>query len=113
MRNLNNELKELGLEPLQREAVLVWLNTLTNEELSKNGNDNLYCPPGDGPYVEFIEPTLEEQIQYWINNNISLYKEGHFEGETVNWCKIRFVRDLKSEFNLSLSEAKSHLDKNW
>lgn len=110
MRNLSEELTEFNLHRNQIKGVLKWINTLTNQDLKDNGSDNWLCgPPGDGDYENFIEPTRDERIQVWIEDNLCFYKEI----SDVTRGRLSFVKDLKYKFDLTLKEAKSHLDKNW
>jgi len=118
MRNLNKELEELGLPWHQITHVLQWVNTLTNQDLEDNGSPNAYFPAGHGdvtpdPPIGYDSwesfYSLESQIKRWIEENLPFYKE---VSDTTRG-RIEFVKDIKRKFELTLVEAKSHLDKNW
>lgn len=115
MRNLNQELLNLGLNAIQSKAVLNWIDTLSPQDLYDNGNQNIYFPPGDGDYEREHLPDdyhlLENQIDRWIDENIANYREMHKNPEVSG--RIQFVKSIIKEFNLTLVEAKKHLDKNW
>lgn len=124
MRNLNQELEDIGLDPLQRKTVLNWINTLSSKDLDGNGNENLYFPPGYGdvtpPDPDGIDRSLpyhvqdqlreEKRIQNWIDESMPEFRkmEGIVSG------RIYFIKELRKKFSwLSLKEAKDHLLKNW
>lgn len=125
MRNLNQELKDIGLDAFQRESVLNWLNTLSSEDLNDNGNENLYFPPGYGdvtppdpygidrslPYRIQEKLRTEKRIEEWIEKNLPIFKE--MDKNPNESGRIQFVKGIKKEFNFTLVEAKEYLDKNW
>jgi len=116
MRNLNNELEALGLPGHQITHVLQWVNTLTNQDLKDNGNDNWLCgPPGNGDVDPDVPVgyeswesyySLDSRINRWVQENINTYRPQESG-------RLNFIRDMRKEFSITLVECKSYLDKNW